>query len=179
MILILFLLALTDEIKWIFSQVTTIFHRSKSGIWGWRTDKTEAVNGFEAKVHIIYKAQISGDQGISFLCVHGLTCSQVFTVNNVNVVIRTRTEHLTDEEKARIKSKRFFLSICRIACLMFLHFTLFILKKRWKKCSGIIVGNCGATHQCTGGKNMESAFILNPLFLVFSYPVAHFKWLFF
>lgn len=29
---------------------------------------------------------------------------QVFSVNNVNVVIRTRTEHLTDEEKARIKS---------------------------------------------------------------------------
>uniref|UniRef100_A0A667ZDJ2 Ankyrin repeat domain 13A n=1 Tax=Myripristis murdjan TaxID=586833 RepID=A0A667ZDJ2_9TELE len=48
------------------------FERSKSGIWGWRTDKTEAVNGFEAKV---------------------------FSVNNVNVVIRTRTEHLTDEEK--------------------------------------------------------------------------------
>uniref|UniRef100_A0A667ZS13 Ankyrin repeat domain 13A n=1 Tax=Myripristis murdjan TaxID=586833 RepID=A0A667ZS13_9TELE len=55
------------------------FERSKSGIWGWRTDKTEAVNGFEAKV---------------------------FSVNNVNVVIRTRTEHLTDEEKARIKSER-------------------------------------------------------------------------
>lgn len=29
--------------------------------------------------------------------------SKVFSVNNVNVVIRTRTEHLTDEEKARIK----------------------------------------------------------------------------
>ncbi|XP_064793837.1 ankyrin repeat domain-containing protein 13A-like isoform X4 [Oncorhynchus masou masou] len=55
------------------------FERNKSGIWGWRSDKTEVVNGFEAKV---------------------------FTVNNVNVVIRTRTEHLTDEEKARIKSER-------------------------------------------------------------------------
>uniref|UniRef100_A0A1A7WZF4 Ankyrin repeat domain 13A n=1 Tax=Iconisemion striatum TaxID=60296 RepID=A0A1A7WZF4_9TELE len=55
------------------------FERSKSGIWGWKTDKTEVVNGFEAKV---------------------------FNVNNVNVVIRTRTEHLTDEEKARIKSER-------------------------------------------------------------------------
>uniref|UniRef100_A0A8C8GP07 Ankyrin repeat domain-containing protein n=1 Tax=Oncorhynchus tshawytscha TaxID=74940 RepID=A0A8C8GP07_ONCTS len=48
------------------------FERNKSGIWGWRSDKTEVVSGFEAKV---------------------------FTVNNVNVVIRTRTEHLTDEEK--------------------------------------------------------------------------------
>uniref|UniRef100_H3DEM4 Ankyrin repeat domain 13A n=1 Tax=Tetraodon nigroviridis TaxID=99883 RepID=H3DEM4_TETNG len=55
------------------------FERNKSGIWGWRTEKTEVVNGFEAKV---------------------------FSVNNVNVVIRTRTEHLTDEEKARIKSER-------------------------------------------------------------------------
>ncbi|XP_067295409.1 ankyrin repeat domain-containing protein 13A isoform X2 [Pseudorasbora parva] len=55
------------------------FERSKSGIWGWRSDRTEVVNGFEAKV---------------------------FSVNNVNVVIRTRTEHLTDEEKARIKSER-------------------------------------------------------------------------
>lgn len=55
------------------------FERCKSGILGWRTDKTEVVNGFEAKV---------------------------FSVNNVNVVIRTRTEHLTDEEKARIKSER-------------------------------------------------------------------------
>uniref|UniRef100_A0A3Q3JXK7 Ankyrin repeat domain-containing protein n=1 Tax=Monopterus albus TaxID=43700 RepID=A0A3Q3JXK7_MONAL len=55
------------------------FERIKSGIWGWRTDKTEVVNGFEAKV---------------------------FSVNHVNVVIRTRTEHLTDEEKTRIKSER-------------------------------------------------------------------------
>ncbi|TNN33076.1 Ankyrin repeat domain-containing protein 13A [Liparis tanakae] len=55
------------------------FERIKSGIWGWRADKTEMVNGFDSKV---------------------------FSVNNVNVVIRTRTEHLTDEEKARIKSER-------------------------------------------------------------------------
>ncbi|KAG7480871.1 hypothetical protein MATL_G00060940 [Megalops atlanticus] len=55
------------------------FERNKSGIWGWRTERTEVVNGFEAKV---------------------------FTVNNVNVVTRTRTEHLTDEEKAKIKDER-------------------------------------------------------------------------
>ncbi|XP_020776589.1 ankyrin repeat domain-containing protein 13A isoform X2 [Boleophthalmus pectinirostris] len=55
------------------------FERTKSGIWGWRTERNEVVNGFEAKV---------------------------FSVNNVNVVIRTRTEHLTDEEKSRIKSER-------------------------------------------------------------------------
>ncbi|KAK1156463.1 ankyrin repeat domain-containing protein 13A-like [Acipenser oxyrinchus oxyrinchus] len=55
------------------------FERNKSGIWGWRSDKTETIDGFEAKV---------------------------FTVNNVNVVIRTRTEHLTEDEKARIKDER-------------------------------------------------------------------------
>ncbi|XP_061585110.1 ankyrin repeat domain-containing protein 13A [Cololabis saira] len=55
------------------------FERCKAGVWGWRTDKNEVINGFDAKV---------------------------FSVNNVNVVIRTRTEHLTDEEKARIKSER-------------------------------------------------------------------------
>lgn len=55
------------------------FERCKSGIWGWRTDRTEVVNRFESKV---------------------------FSVNNVNLVIRTRTEHLTEEEKARIKSER-------------------------------------------------------------------------
>uniref|UniRef100_A0A3Q3AXT9 Ankyrin repeat domain 13A n=1 Tax=Kryptolebias marmoratus TaxID=37003 RepID=A0A3Q3AXT9_KRYMA len=55
------------------------FERSKSGIWGWKTERTEVIQGFEAKV---------------------------FNVNNVNVIIRTRTEHLTDEEKARIKSER-------------------------------------------------------------------------
>ncbi|XP_039627723.1 ankyrin repeat domain-containing protein 13A isoform X1 [Polypterus senegalus] len=55
------------------------FERNKSGIWGWRSDKTEVINGFEAKV---------------------------FTVNNVNVVIRTRTEHLTEEEKTRYRDER-------------------------------------------------------------------------
>lgn len=30
------------------------FHRTKSGIWGWRSDKSEIVNGFEAKVHTSY-----------------------------------------------------------------------------------------------------------------------------
>lgn len=35
------------DVMWILS----CFHRNKSGIWGWRSDKTEVVNGFEAKVH--------------------------------------------------------------------------------------------------------------------------------
>ncbi|XP_078410521.1 ankyrin repeat domain-containing protein 13A isoform X1 [Cetorhinus maximus] len=55
------------------------FERNKSGFWGWRTDKTDVVQAHEAKV---------------------------FTVNNVNVVTRSRTEHLTDDEKAKYKDDK-------------------------------------------------------------------------
>ncbi|XP_069615337.1 ankyrin repeat domain-containing protein 13A [Ranitomeya imitator] len=58
------------------------FERTKTGIWGWRTDKVESVNGYEAKV---------------------------YSANNVNVVTKTRTEHLTEEEKSRYKADRNFL----------------------------------------------------------------------
>ncbi|KAM3962618.1 LOW QUALITY PROTEIN: ankyrin repeat domain-containing protein 13D [Aphomia sociella] len=43
------------------------FERNKSGIWGWRQDKTEVVNGYECKV---------------------------FSANNVELVSMTRSEHL-------------------------------------------------------------------------------------
>ncbi|XP_043924433.1 ankyrin repeat domain-containing protein 13A [Protopterus annectens] len=55
------------------------FERNKSGFWGWRSDKTEVINSYEAKV---------------------------YTVNNVNVVTRTRTEHLTEEDKKKYKADR-------------------------------------------------------------------------
>ncbi|XP_078083433.1 ankyrin repeat domain-containing protein 13A isoform X2 [Mustelus asterias] len=55
------------------------FERSKSGFWGWRTDKTDVIQAHEAKV---------------------------FTVNNVNVVTRSRTEHLTEDEKAKYKDDK-------------------------------------------------------------------------
>ncbi|XP_053325266.1 ankyrin repeat domain-containing protein 13A [Spea bombifrons] len=61
---------------------TIAFERTKAGFWGWRTDKAEAVNGYEAKV---------------------------YTANNVNVVTKTRTEHLTEDEKSRYKADRNFL----------------------------------------------------------------------
>lgn len=47
--------------------------------------------------------------------------AQVFNVNNVNVVIRTRTEHLTDEEKARIKSRRKRFFICYFVHIYISH----------------------------------------------------------
>ncbi|KAJ1066192.1 hypothetical protein K5549_018383, partial [Capra hircus] len=50
--------------------------RNKCGIWGWRSEKMETVSGYEAKV---------------------------YSATNVELVTRTRTEHLSDQDKARIK----------------------------------------------------------------------------
>ncbi|XP_054852433.1 ankyrin repeat domain-containing protein 13A isoform X2 [Eublepharis macularius] len=55
------------------------FERNTSGFWVWRTEKSEEVNNYEAKV---------------------------YTANNVNVVTKIRTEHLTEEEKRRYKADR-------------------------------------------------------------------------
>ncbi|RUS84808.1 hypothetical protein EGW08_007423 [Elysia chlorotica] len=52
------------------------FERSKSGIWGWRSDKVEPVNNYDCKV---------------------------FTANNVELVTKTRTEHLTGKDKLKAK----------------------------------------------------------------------------
>ena len=43
---------------------------------------------------------------------------KVFSVNNVNVVIRTRTEHLTDEEKTRIKGTVKATANLKTACIV-------------------------------------------------------------
>ena len=55
----------------------TIFYRSKSGIWGWRSDRCEEVNGYDCKV---------------------------FTATNVELVTKTRTEHLTERDKEECKT---------------------------------------------------------------------------
>ncbi|XP_052049417.1 ankyrin repeat domain-containing protein 13D isoform X2 [Apodemus sylvaticus] len=52
------------------------FERNKCGIWGWRSEKMEAVSGYEAKV---------------------------YSATNVELVTRTRTEHLSDQDKLRNK----------------------------------------------------------------------------
>ncbi|XP_041349003.1 ankyrin repeat domain-containing protein 13B-like [Gigantopelta aegis] len=52
------------------------FERNKSGIWGWRSDKTEFVNGYECKV---------------------------FSASNVELVTKTRTEHLSQQDKEKCK----------------------------------------------------------------------------
>jgi len=52
------------------------FERSKSGFWGWRNDKSELVNGYDCKV---------------------------FSASNVQLVTKTRSEHLTEQDKKRSK----------------------------------------------------------------------------
>uniref|UniRef100_A0A8C7YZ67 Ankyrin repeat domain 13 family, member D n=1 Tax=Oryzias sinensis TaxID=183150 RepID=A0A8C7YZ67_9TELE len=54
------------------------FERNKSGIWGWRSEKSEVVSGYEAKV---------------------------YSATNVELVTRSRTEHLSDQDKSRCKGK--------------------------------------------------------------------------
>lgn len=53
--------------------------RNKSGIWGWRSDKAETVNGRDCKV---------------------------FGASNVEFVTRTRTEHLSEGDKAKARGPR-------------------------------------------------------------------------
>lgn len=50
------------------------FERNKTGIWGWRSDKTESINGYECKV---------------------------YAASNVEFVTRSRSEHL-NETQARV-----------------------------------------------------------------------------
>lgn len=47
------------------------FERNKSGIWGWRSDKSEDVNGYDCKV---------------------------YAASNVEFISRTRSEHLTEDQ---------------------------------------------------------------------------------
>ncbi|KAM4742074.1 ankyrin repeat domain-containing protein 13B isoform 1-T1 [Anableps anableps] len=53
------------------------FERNKTGILGWRSEKTETVNGYEAKV---------------------------YAASNVELITRTRTDHLTDQNKNKTKA---------------------------------------------------------------------------
>ncbi|XP_049984716.1 ankyrin repeat domain-containing protein 13B isoform X5 [Alexandromys fortis] len=52
------------------------FERNKTGILGWRSEKTEMVNGYEAKV---------------------------YGASNVELITRTRTEHLSEQHKGKAK----------------------------------------------------------------------------
>jgi len=55
------------------------FQRAKGGIFGWGGDKTELVSGMDCKV---------------------------FGANNVEIVTKTRTEHMSEEDKQRAKANK-------------------------------------------------------------------------
>ncbi|MCJ8740157.1 hypothetical protein PDJAM_G00055570 [Pangasius djambal] len=55
------------------------FERNKTGILGWRSEKTEVVNGYESKV---------------------------YCASNVELITRTRTDHLTEQHKAKPKGSK-------------------------------------------------------------------------
>lgn len=52
------------------------FHRQRSGFLGWGGDKSEIINGYESKL---------------------------YSVSGVEIITRTRTEHMTAEDRERFK----------------------------------------------------------------------------
>ncbi|XP_068214206.1 ankyrin repeat domain-containing protein 13D [Palaemon carinicauda] len=64
------------------------FERDKAGIWGWRSDRSEMVNGHDCKV---------------------------FSATNVELVTKTRTEHLTDADKEKSSPRSPIQSFLNIA----------------------------------------------------------------
>ncbi|XP_076183209.1 ankyrin repeat domain-containing protein 13D isoform X2 [Ptiloglossa arizonensis] len=54
------------------------FERNKAGLWGWRSDKSEVINGHECKV---------------------------FSASNVELITKTRLEHLSEPDKIRARAR--------------------------------------------------------------------------
>lgn len=65
--------------RWTFNNIFLWICRNKAGVWGWRSDKNEIINGHQCKV---------------------------FSASNVELVTKTRTEHLTETDKARSKNNK-------------------------------------------------------------------------
>ena len=61
----------------VLPEVSFLFHRQKSGIWGFRSDRSEQVNGYDTKV---------------------------FSVAGLEMVTRTRIEHLPENLKKQATS---------------------------------------------------------------------------
>jgi len=75
------------------------YHRQKSGIWGFRSEKVEQINGYSAKVRLQwYFAKL---ESIAFGIMFYL---QVFTATGLNINTNTRVEHLPESEKKKQKS---------------------------------------------------------------------------
>lgn len=56
-----------------------LYYRNKSGIWGWRQDKSEVINDYSCKV---------------------------FNASNVEFVTKSRTEHMNETEKAKLNNMK-------------------------------------------------------------------------
>ncbi|EQB78267.1 ankyrin repeat domain-containing protein 13B [Camelus ferus] len=93
------------------------FERNKTGILGWRSEKTEMVNGYEAKVRpqlpyarpchpLAYESvpNALGDKGRGTKALSPFfICLQVYGASNVELITRTRTEHLSEQHKGKVK----------------------------------------------------------------------------
>ncbi|XP_059372373.1 ankyrin repeat domain-containing protein 13D [Carassius carassius] len=101
------------------------FERNKSGIWGWRSEKTEVVSGYEAKV---------------------------YSASNVELVTRSRTEHLSDQDKSRSKG-------CRTPLQSFLG-----IAEQHISSTGSQVSQCASPHNptaITAEEYFDAEFNLN------------------
>lgn len=75
------------------------FERSKSGFWGWGGEKTEDINGYTSKVSFRVSTFSGGKRQVNVY-------TKVFGANNVELVTKTRTEHMTEEDKQKAKSNK-------------------------------------------------------------------------
>lgn len=69
------------NILWTFSKILMfyLYYRNKSGIWGWRQDKSEIISDYNCKV---------------------------FNASNVEFVTKSRTEHMNETEKAKLNNAK-------------------------------------------------------------------------
>lgn len=69
------------NILWKFSKILMVYlyYRNKSGIWGWRQDKSEIISDYNCKV---------------------------FNASNVEFVTKSRTEHMNETEKAKLNNAK-------------------------------------------------------------------------
>ncbi|KAL7986862.1 hypothetical protein Chor_005781 [Crotalus horridus] len=84
------------------------FERNKTGILGWRSEKTEVVNGYEAKVRPLTlrtRSLTSGwEEGREGAETYRVSLArQVYGASNVELITRTRTEHLSEQHKGKTK----------------------------------------------------------------------------
>lgn len=79
------------------------YHRNKSGIWGWQHDKSEVINGYNC---------------------------QVFKANNIELVTKSRTEHMNEVQKAKEKnSKNLIKSIFALSEVKHVSLSLYSMTK--------------------------------------------------